>query len=85
VDESHVHRLGDGAAIAVGVLRAPAAFGSVEVVGEAEDGATAPTLLKAHLADVALLDYRAGMDGAQVAAAVRRDKLPTRVSLVSTP
>ena len=37
-----------------------------------------------HPPQVALLDYRMpGMDGAQVAAAVRRDELPTRVLLVS--
>lgn len=41
-------------------------------------------LIKAHLPDVALLDYRMpGMDGAQVAAAVRSYELPTRVLLIS--
>lgn len=67
-----------------GVVRALTASGSVEVVGEAEDGMTALQLIKAHQPDVALLDFRMpGMDGAQVAAAVRRDELPTRVLLVS--
>lgn len=67
-----------------GVVRALTASGSVEVVGEAEDGMTALQLIKEHQPDVALLDYRMpGMDGAQVAAAVRRDELPTRVLLVS--
>jgi two-component system, NarL family, nitrate/nitrite response regulator NarL len=67
-----------------GVVRALSLSGSVDVVGEADDGATALELIKNHLPDVALLDYRMpGMDGAQVAAAVRRDELPTRVLLVS--
>ncbi|HUO40067.1 MAG TPA: response regulator transcription factor [Mycobacterium sp.] len=67
-----------------GVVRALTASGSVEVVGEAADGLTALELIKAHQPDVALLDYRMpGMDGAQVAAAVRRDELPTRILLVS--
>ena len=66
-----------------GVVRALAS-GSVEVVGEADDGASALQLIKAHLPDVALLDYRMpGMDGAEVAAAVCRDELPTRVLLLS--
>jgi two-component system nitrate/nitrite response regulator NarL len=56
----------------------------VEVVGEADDGASALTLIKTHVPDVALLDYQMpGMDGAQVAAAVCRDELPTRVLLLS--
>ncbi|HZS23096.1 MAG TPA: response regulator transcription factor, partial [Pseudonocardiaceae bacterium] len=67
-----------------GVVRALTSSGSVEIVGEADDGATALQLIKDHLPDVALLDYRMpGMDGAQVAAAVRRWQLPTRVMLIS--
>jgi two-component system nitrate/nitrite response regulator NarL len=67
-----------------GVVRALTQSGSVEVVGEAEDGAAALDLIKTHLPDVALLDYRMpGLDGAAVAAAVRRDELPTRVLIVS--
>ena len=67
-----------------GVVRALTSSGSIEVVAEAEDGATALELIKTHLPQVALLDYRMpGMDGAQVAAAVRRDDLPTRVLLIS--
>jgi two-component system nitrate/nitrite response regulator NarL len=67
-----------------GVVRALTSSGQVDVVAEAEDGTTALALIKEHLPDVALLDYRMpGMDGAQVAAAVQRDELPTRVLLVS--
>jgi two-component system nitrate/nitrite response regulator NarL len=67
-----------------GVIRALTSSGAIEVVAEAEDGATALELIKEHLPQVALLDYRMpGMDGTQVAAAVRRDDLPTRVLLLS--
>ena len=41
-------------------------------------------MIKEHLPDVALLDFRMpGMDGGQVAAAVRSNELPTRVLLLS--
>ena len=54
-----------------GLVRALTSSGVVEVVAEADDGEAALTLIKTHLPDVALLDYRMpGMDGAQVAAAV---------------
>ena len=67
-----------------GVVRALASSGSVDVVAEADDGAAALALIRTHLPHVALLDYRMPeMDGAQVAAAVRRDDLPTRVLLLS--
>lgn len=67
-----------------GVVRALSSSGSVNVVAEAEDGSAALELIKAHQPDVALLDYRMpGMDGAQVAAAVRTQGLPTRVLLLS--
>jgi two-component system, NarL family, nitrate/nitrite response regulator NarL len=67
-----------------GLVRALTSSGSVDVVAEADDGVTALALIKTHLPHVALLDYRMpGMDGAKVAAAVRRDDLPTRVLLLS--
>jgi two-component system nitrate/nitrite response regulator NarL len=67
-----------------GVVRALALSGSVNVVGEADDGLRALELIKEHRPDVALLDFRMpGMDGAQVAAAVRSNELPTRVLLLS--
>ena len=67
-----------------GVVRALTSSGAVEVVAEAADGTEALAMIKEHAPDVALLDYRMpGMDGAQIAAAVRRDELATRVLLVS--
>jgi two-component system nitrate/nitrite response regulator NarL len=67
-----------------GVVRALASSGSIDVVGEADDGLASLELIRQHRPQVALLDYRMpGLDGAQVAAAVRRDELPTRVLLIS--
>ena len=67
-----------------GLVRALKSSGVVDVVAEADDGVAALALIKTHLPHVALLDYRMpGMDGAKVAAAVRRDELPTRVLLLS--
>jgi two-component system nitrate/nitrite response regulator NarL len=66
-----------------GVVRALASSREIDVVAEADDGASALELIKTHQPDVALLDYRMpGLDGAH-AAAVKRDELPTRVLLVS--
>ena len=67
-----------------GVVRALTSSGSIEVVAEAEDGLAALEAIRTHSPQVALLDYRMpGMDGAEVAAAVQRDELPTRVLLLS--
>ncbi len=67
-----------------GVVRALAASGSIDVVAEADDGVAALELIRTHRPAVALLDYRMpGMDGSEVAAAVTRDALPTRVLLIS--
>jgi two-component system, NarL family, nitrate/nitrite response regulator NarL len=67
-----------------GVVRALTSSGSVDVVAEADDGMSALDAIRTHLPQVALLDYRMpGMDGAEVAAAVKRDELPTRVLLLS--
>jgi two-component system, NarL family, nitrate/nitrite response regulator NarL len=67
-----------------GVVRALVSSGRVDVVAEAADGAVALELIRAHSPDVAVLDYRMPiLDGTQVAAAVRRDNLRTRVLLVS--
>ena len=67
-----------------GVVRALQSSGSIEVIAEADDGVEALAAIREHRPQVALLDYRMpGMDGAAVAAAVRRDELPTRVLLIS--
>jgi two-component system nitrate/nitrite response regulator NarL len=67
-----------------GVVRALVSSGEIDVVAEAEDGLAALELIRTHQPQVALLDFRMpGMDGAEVAAAVARDALPTRVLLVS--
>lgn len=67
-----------------GLVRALTSSGLVEVVAEAADGPSALAMIKEHTPTVALLDHQMpGMDGAQVAAAVLRDEVPTRVLLVS--
>lgn len=67
-----------------GVVRALTASGQIAVVAEAENGADALALIREHAPDVALVDYRMPeLDGTQVAAAVRRDELTTRVLLLS--
>ena len=67
-----------------GVVRALTGSGQISVVAEAQDGAGALALIREHQPDVALLDYRMPeLDGTQVAAAVRRDGLRTRVLLLS--
>ena len=67
-----------------GLVRALTSSGLVEVVAEADDGPSALAAIREHRPQVALLDHQMpGMDGGQVAAAVIRDELPTRVLLVS--
>jgi two-component system nitrate/nitrite response regulator NarL len=67
-----------------GLIRALTGSGEVDVIAEAEDGPSALALIKEHAPDVALLDYQMpGLDGGEVAAAVVRDELATRVLLVS--
>ena len=67
-----------------GVVRALVSSGEVEVIAEADNGAEALELIRMHKPAVALLDYRMPeLTGAEVAAAVLRDELPTRVLLVS--
>jgi two-component system nitrate/nitrite response regulator NarL len=67
-----------------GLIRALTGSGLVDVVADAEDGPSALEAIRKHQPQVALLDHQMpGMDGAQVAAVVLRDELPTRVLLVS--
>ena len=67
-----------------GLVRALTSSPTVHVVGEAADGDVAWGLIKTLKPAVALLDYRMPlMDGAMVAAAVRKAGLGTRVLLLS--
>jgi two-component system, NarL family, nitrate/nitrite response regulator NarL len=67
-----------------GVVRALSASSSVEVVAEVGDGREALAEIQAKEPDVALLDYKLpGLDGVAITHAVSRDRLPTRVLLLS--
>ena len=67
-----------------GVVRALSSSGQVEVIGEAEDGRAALAQIKEHAPDVALLDYKLPeLDGIAITKAVVRDRVPTRVLIVS--
>lgn len=67
-----------------GVVRALSSSDAIEVVAEADDGPSSLAAIREHAPQVALLDYRMpGMDGAEVAAAVQREGLATRVLLIS--
>jgi two-component system nitrate/nitrite response regulator NarL len=67
-----------------GVIRGLSLDGRVEVIGEAEDGRAGVELIKQTSPDVALVDYQMpDMDGIDVAHALKRDGVPTRVLLVS--
>jgi two-component system nitrate/nitrite response regulator NarL len=67
-----------------GVVRALSASGQVEILAEADDGRAALERIQEHRPDVALLDYKLPeLDGVAITNAVVRDKLPTRVLLVS--
>jgi two-component system nitrate/nitrite response regulator NarL len=67
-----------------GVIRALRSRPELEFVGEAGDGREALEQIRALAPDVALLDVKMpGLDGTQVTHAVQRDKLQTRVVLLS--
>ncbi len=67
-----------------GVVRALTASGQVEVVAEAEGGREALSEIQALVPDVALLDYKLpDLDGVAISHAVTRDRLATRVLLLS--
>jgi two-component system nitrate/nitrite response regulator NarL len=66
------------------VIRALRSRPELEFVGEAGDGREALEQIRALAPDVALLDVKMpGLDGTQVTHAVQRDKLQTRVVLLS--
>jgi two-component system nitrate/nitrite response regulator NarL len=67
-----------------GVTRGLHNSGQIRVIGEAGDGREGLALIAAELPDVALVDYQMpDMDGLALVHAVTRDKLPTRVLLLS--
>jgi two-component system nitrate/nitrite response regulator NarL len=67
-----------------GLVRALDTSGRTEVVAAVGDGRAALDAIREHSPDVALLDYKMpDLDGIAVAHAVSRDKLSTRVLLVS--
>jgi two-component system, NarL family, nitrate/nitrite response regulator NarL len=67
-----------------GVVRALLASGRIEIVAEAGDGRAALAEIQQHRPDVALLDYRLPeLDGVAITNAVVRDRVPTRVLIVS--
>lgn len=67
-----------------GMVRALNNSGRTEVVAAVADGLAALDAIREHQPDVALLDYKMpGIDGIAVAHAVVRDRLPTRVLLLS--
>ena len=67
-----------------GIVRALDTGDRTRVVAAVGDGYAALEAIREHQPDVALLDYKMpGLDGIAVAHAVTRDKLPTRVLLLS--
>lgn len=67
-----------------GIVSALTGSGRIEVVAAVGDGRAALEAIREHAPEVALLDYRMPeFDGLEVAHAVARDELPTRVLLLS--
>jgi two-component system nitrate/nitrite response regulator NarL len=67
-----------------GMVRALKNSGRTAVVAAVADGLAALDAIREHKPDVALLDYKMpGIDGIAVAHAAVRDRLPTRVLLLS--
>lgn len=67
-----------------GVVRALGTSDRTEVVAAVGDGHAALEAIREYAPDVALLDYKMpGLDGIAIAHAVTRDRLPTRVLLLS--
>jgi two-component system nitrate/nitrite response regulator NarL len=67
-----------------GVARAIREWPELELIAEAADGRTALELIRAECPHVALVDMRLPeLDGVQIAAAITRDGLATRVLVLS--
>ncbi|MCX4515868.1 response regulator transcription factor [Streptomyces sp. NBC_01619] len=67
-----------------GIARGLTLSGLIEVVAEADNGTDALELIRSESPQVAVVDYRLpGLDGVAVVHAVTRDKLDTRVLILS--
>ena len=67
-----------------GLIRAVRSRAELEFVGESGDGRETLELIRELEPTVALLDVKMpGLDGTQITHAVQRDKLPTRIVLLS--
>jgi two-component system nitrate/nitrite response regulator NarL len=67
-----------------GVIRCLMSSGTIDVLAEVGDGRAALEAIREHRPDVALLDFKMPeLDGLDVAHAIARDGLPTRVVLLS--
>jgi two-component system, NarL family, nitrate/nitrite response regulator NarL len=67
-----------------GIIRGLTASGRIEVVADVASGREALDAIQAHKPDVALLDFKMNdLDGLDVAHAVARDGLPTKVVMLS--
>ncbi|MFD4413523.1 response regulator [Streptomyces sp. NPDC058251] len=67
-----------------GIARGLSLSGQIEVLAEAADGAEALEAIRTESPAVAVVDYRLPLlDGLTVVRAVTRDKLPTRVLILS--
>lgn len=67
-----------------GVSRGLSQSGRIRVLGDAGDGTSGLALIRSAQPDVAVVDYQMpGLTGVDVAHAVARDQLPTKVLLLS--
>ncbi|MFD9456649.1 response regulator [Streptomyces sp. NPDC059985] len=67
-----------------GIARGLQLSGFFEVVAEASTGPEALEAIRTHAPDVAVVDYRMpGLDGIAIVHAVVRDKIPTRILILS--
>lgn len=67
-----------------GIVRALSSSGQISIAGEADEGRLALGKIREHEPDVAVLDYKLpGLDALDIAHAIRRDGLSTRVLVVS--
>jgi len=67
-----------------GIIRGLTSSGRIDIVAEVGNGRAALAAIREHLPDVALLDFKMPeLDGLDVAHAIARDGLPTKVVLLS--